>query len=169
MPANGQQYWANMLQPLATNDSYIMSFCTGQDEMGNPVQVPTKSATAAIYDLFCGFNKNETTGLFVWDYFGVSGASGNSYLPAGGSNSFFNPQFSSLYGWRSNSNANYHAMQANLRHAMKHGVQFDFTYTFSKSIDIVSDATLLRAWGGLGGQMINAWTPTAMRAGSDYS
>lgn len=169
VPSNVQQYWANMLQPLSSGDQYLMSSCTGTDpNTGNPVVVPTSSPVAAIYDLFCGFNLNETTGLFVWDYFGVSGALGNSYLPAGGSNSFFNSQFSSLYAWRSNSNANYHAMQVNFRHPMSHGVQFDFNYTFSKSIDIFSDATRVGAWGGLGGQMINAWTPNALRAVSDY-
>jgi hypothetical protein len=116
----------------------------------------------AAYDLFSCFSVNETTALFVLDYFDTPGAMNT------GSNTFFNPQFSSLYAWRSNSNANYHAMQVNFRHPMTHGVQFDFNYTFSKSIDIFSDATRVGAWGGLGGQMINAWTPNAMRAVSDY-
>jgi hypothetical protein len=51
---------------------------------------------------------------------------------------------------------------------MSHGVQFDFNYTFSKSIDISSDATRIGAWGGLGGQIINSWNPNAMRGVSDY-
>jgi hypothetical protein len=159
VPANVTQYWADMLQPLQSGDMYATGACGA-----NPTNIPV----VAIYDLFCGFNLNETTGLFVWDYFGVSGTSGNSYLPVGGSNSFFNSQFSSLYGWRSNSNANYHAMQVNLRHPLSHGVQFDFNYTFSKSIDLFSDATRVGAWGGLGGQMINAWQPNALRGVSDY-
>src|SRR2546429_4519163 len=62
-------------------------------------------------------------------------ASGTQYFPKDGPNSFFNPQYSSLYAWRSASNGNYHAMQVNLRHRMEHGVQFDFNYTFSKSIE----------------------------------
>lgn len=168
LPANVQKYWADMIQPLAAHDSYVMSSCTGVDSAGKAIQIPTQSAAAAVYDLFCGFNLNETSGLFGLDYFGLSGASGNSYLPIGGANSYFNPQFSSLYAWRSNTNANYHAMQVNLRHGMSHGVQFDFNYTFSKSIDIFSDATRVGAWGGLSGQIINAWTPNAMRAVSDY-
>lgn len=159
VPAAVQQYWTDMIQPLASGDSYALGSC-GPGTTSNPM--------VAVYDLFCGFNLNETTGLFVLDYFGLSGASGNSYFPIGGANSYFNPQFSSLYAWRSNSNANYHAMQVNLRHGMSHGVQFDFNYTFSKSTDIFSDATRVGAWGGLGGQIINAWTPNAMRAVSDY-
>jgi len=159
VPANVAQYWANMLQPLAPGDSYATGACGS-----NPTTVPV----VAIYDLFCGFSLNETTGLFVLDYFGVSGTSGNSYVPSTGTNSFFNPQYSSLYAWRSNTNASYNALQVNFRHPMSHGVQFDFNYTFSKSIDISSDATRIGAWGGLGGQIINSWDPGAMRGVSDY-
>jgi hypothetical protein len=32
----------------------------------------------------------------------------------------------------------------------------------------MSDAERVGAWGGLGGQIINSWDPTAMRAVSDY-
>ena len=169
VPANVAQYWADMLQALQPGDSYATGACGS-----NPTNVPV----VAIYDLFCGFSLNETTGLFVLDYFGVSGTTQcgkapnqfacNSYVPSTGTNSFFNPQYSSLYGWRSNTNANYHALQVNLRHPMSHGLQFDFNYTFSKSIDISSDATRIGAWGGLGGQIINSWDPNAMRAVSDY-
>jgi len=195
VPANVQQYWKDMIQPLEGSNAgngglggaYQLSNCTGVDSQGNANILGTSSPTVAIYDLFCGFNLNETTGLFVLDYFGISDFNNvpncgvpvtpptppnppcnPSYLPAGGSNSFFNPQFSSLYGWRSNSNADYHAMQVSFRHPMSRGLQFDFNYTFSKSIDLFSDATRVGAWGGLGGQMINAWTPNAMRAVSDY-
>jgi hypothetical protein len=59
-------------------------------------------------------------------------------------------------------------MQVNLRHRMEHGVQFDFNYTFSKSIDLASDAERIGAWGGLGGQIINSWSPKQLRAVSDY-
>jgi len=169
VPANVAQYWADMLKPLQPGDSYATGACGTN---------PTTSAVVAIYDLFCGFNLNETTGLFVLDYFGVSGTqqcgtapnnfSCNSYVPSTGTNSFFNSQYSSLYAWRSNANANYHALQVNLQHKMQHGVQFDFNYTFSKSIDISSDATRIGAWSGLGGQVINSWDPNAMRAVSDF-
>ena len=159
VPAKVAQYWADVLSPLAPGDQYATGAC------GNN---PTTSAVVAIYDLYCGFNLNETTGLFVLDYFGVSGTSGNSYVPSTGTNTFFDPQYSSLYAWRSNANANYHAMQVNLQHAMRHGVQFDFNYTFSKSIDISSDAARIGAWSGLGGQVINSWDPNAMRAVSDF-
>ena len=37
-------------------------------------------------------------------------------------------------------NSSYHAGQITLRHPMSHGLQFDFSYTLSKSIDMGSDA-----------------------------
>jgi len=184
VPANVVQYWKDMLQPLegpnagngGAGGAYAIGNCTTKN---GPTS--TTIPVVAIYDLFCGGNLNETTPLFVLDYFGVSdannvsncGTTGGpacnpSYLPSTGGNTFFNPQYSSLYAWRANSNANYHAMQVNLQHRMQHGLQFDFNYTFSKSIDISSDATRIGAWSGLGGQVINSWDPNAMRAVSDF-
>src|SRR4029077_7997328 len=92
----------------------------------------------------------------------------NFYSPSAGLNSFFNKQYSSLYAWRSASNANYHAMQVSLRKRMSHGVQFDLNYTFSKSIDLASDAERISWVSGLGGQIITSWSPKQLRAVSDY-
>jgi len=44
----------------------------------------------------------------------------------------------------------------------------DFNYTYSKSIDLSSDAERIVPWGGLGGQVINSWDPNALRAVSDF-
>jgi hypothetical protein len=65
-------------------------------------------------------------------------------------------------------NANYNAMEVTVRHKMTHGVQFDFNYTYGKSIDIASDAERVGAWGGLGGAIINSFDPSAGRADSDF-
>ena len=46
-------------------------------------------------------------------------------------------------------------------------MQFDLNYTFSKSIDLASDAERVGTIGGLGGQIINAWDPYQFRAPSD--
>jgi len=152
-------YWQNMTQPLQPGGAYSL-FCSGGS---------TASALQANYDLFSCFSQNETTALFVLDLFGISDANlATSYFPSGGMNSYFNPQYSSLYAWRSAANSNYHAMQVNLRHKMSHGVQFDLNYTFSKSIDLASDAERIGPWGGLGGQIINSWSPNQLRAVSDY-
>ena len=57
----------------------------------------------------------------------------------GKSGRFYNPQFNSLFSWVSNGTSNYNAGQVVLRHAMSHGLQMDFSYTFSKSMDLGSD------------------------------
>jgi len=51
---------------------------------------------------------------------------------------------------------------------MSHGIQFDLNYTYSKSIDLSSDASRIGAEGGLGGQVINPWSPKGLRAVSDF-
>jgi hypothetical protein len=159
VPANVAQYWADVMQPLAAGDSFKTGSC-GKNNTTVPV--------VAIYDLFCGNSLNETTGLLVLDYYGLSGASGNSYLPAGGQYTFYNPQYATLYVWKSMGTANYNAMQANLKHKMSHGVQFDFSYTFSKSIDLSSDAERVGTINGTGAQVQNAWNPYQFRAVSDF-
>lgn len=183
LPANVVQFWTDMISPLQPGGAYAIGAnkknrigggCYDTSDPTPPMS--TTNPVLAAFDLFCSGNLNETTPLFNFDFFGFGdanfvdskGFSTVFYSPTPGYNTFFNPQFSSLYAWRSNSNANYHAMQINLRHGMSHGVQFDFNYTFSKSIDIFSDATRVGAWGGLGGQMINSWDPNALRGVSDY-
>jgi hypothetical protein len=165
-------YWQNMIAPLQPGDAYTLA-CSGGSTL-DPVQ--------AMYDLFgCGGGPvngygDETTPLANLDYWGsdfsgnagILGTSGNYYPSVLGPNAFFNKQFHSLYAWRSIGNANYHAMQVNLRKRMSQGVQFDMNYTFSKSIDISSDAERIDAYSGLGGQVINSWDPNALRAVSDF-
>jgi len=165
-------YWQNMVAPLKAGDQYSLA-CSGGF---------TTDVTQAMYDLFaCGGGPvfgfgDETTPLAQLDYWGsdfsgnagILGQSGTYYPSIFGPNAYFNSQFHSLYTWRSVGNANYHAMQISLRKKMTHGVQFDFNYTFSKSIDISSDAERIDAYSGLGGQIINSWSPNALRAVSDY-
>src|SRR5207302_1668591 len=57
-----------------------------------------------------------------------------------------------------------------LRHATSHGLSLDFNYTFSKSIDIGSNAERISLFEGfgLGSQIINSWQPNALRAVSDF-
>jgi hypothetical protein len=130
----------------------------------------------AAYDLFCGFSKNETTAIQGIDQgFGFRDFSNfdpnnarHPYYPVQGPYTFLSPQFAALYSWRTMSSAQYHAMQVNVRKHMSHGVQFDFNYTFSKSLDISSDANRINAEGGLGGNIIDAWKPNLLRAVSDF-
>ncbi|MDR3677844.1 MAG: hypothetical protein P4N24_20355, partial [Acidobacteriota bacterium] len=88
---------------------------------------------------------------------------------------FFMPQFSSLWGWRTSGNSSYNALNITLRHAFSAGVQFDVNYTFSKSIDVGSNAERINVFdtngnnvGGFSSQVINAWQPNQLRALSDF-
>ncbi len=56
-----------------------------------------------------------------------------------------------------------------LRHK-GHGLDFDFNYTYSKSIDVGSNAERINEFEGFGfaSQIINAWAPKQLRAVSDF-
>ena len=85
-----------------------------------------------------------------------------------GPNAFYNPQYASLYAWRSLGNSSYNGLQVAVRKRFAHGVQFDLNYTFSKSLDLASDAERIAAWGGLSGSIINSWDYKALRGLSDF-
>jgi hypothetical protein len=95
------------------------------------------------------------------------------YFTSGGQFSYYAPQFSSLYAWRSIAWSNYNALQATLRHKMAHGFQFDLNYTFSKAIDISSHAERIGAASigsllGLNNNIINAWNPNAQKGVASF-
>jgi hypothetical protein len=176
------QYWADVIQPLQPGGMYIMRKCTGTDSAGNPIVLGTTSAAQAVYDRNCPFvgTVGETTTIQVLDQNGIQDLNNSNivYKGIGASEpnaatqtdyTFLSPQFASLYAWRSNSNSSYHAMQINLRKSFSQGVQLDFNYTFSKSIDLASDAQRIQGTtGGLSGQVINVWDPTQHRGVSDF-
>ena len=156
-------YWGNVIQQLPPGGAYSL-FCSGGS---------TTSALQAAYDLFSCYSTNETTALSVLDGntspYGIPDANNsNLYNAATGPFTFFNPQYSSLYAWRNIGNTSYNALQLTVRHRMLHGFQFDANYTYSKSMDLASDATRITWVGGLGGQITNAWDPSQNRAVSDY-
>ena len=165
-------YWTDMLQTLQAGGANRIKRCTGGVTTGttDPVQ--------AAYDLFCGFNANETTAIQILDQSGIPdfNNAGVSYHGNCGQdpsatiqNCFVNPQYASLYAWRSVGTASYHALQVNLRKRMTHGVQFDLNYTFSKAIDLESDAERVDLLGaGSLGLVINAWRPKQLRGVSDF-
>jgi Carboxypeptidase regulatory-like domain len=179
LPANVVAYWQKMMQPLQPGGSYALGSSGG---CGNGPGATTNPVLAA-FDLFCGGNLNETTPLLIWDYSGIPDGNNNAqcgnpgfpscvnYFPSPGGGqpySFYNPQYATLYMWRSMGNSNYNAMQIDLKHNMAHGVQFGFTYTLSKSIDLSSDAERVGTIGGTGAQIQNAWSPYQFRAVSDF-
>jgi hypothetical protein len=130
----------------------------------------TYTPTQAMYDMFSCFAGNETTALFLAD---LNCLPACAQLPGQTSMqpfAFFDDQFSSLYAWRSIGNSAYNGLQLTLRKAMSSGLQFDFNYTFSKSIDIGSNAERINEFAGFGfaSQVINSWSPGQLRAVSDF-
>lgn len=88
--------------------------------------------------------------------------------PAGGLPfQFYSPQFSALYAFSNVGTSSYNAGEFTLRSKPRHGVQFDFNYVFSKSLDIGSDAERQPIYGGLSA-VINTWAPYQLRGPSDF-
>ncbi len=183
------QYWTNMLQAPINGGAYAL----GVQNVGCSPNAPsTTDPVLAIFDLFCGNAGVETTALQALDgpfpdsgfgNGGIPDATGDAscgqpghplcqYYVKGGPYALYNPQYVSLFAMRSIGFSKYHALQASLRHRMSHGFQFDFNYTYSKSIDLCSDAERLGNGGYLnfsgGCQIFNAWSPNLFRAVSDF-
>jgi len=131
------------------------------------------TATQAVYQLYfgntpgpeAGFRGNESSALFVLDT--VPGVS-----PANEQFRFFDPQYSSLYVWSSMGTSSYNGLQLALHQQQTHGMQFDAYYTFSKSLDLGSDAEragpTATTNGGYFSQIINVYNPRGNRGPSDY-
>jgi hypothetical protein len=183
LPAAVQQYWTDVMQPLegpnpgngGLGGAYSIGSCGSAKSTTNPV--------VAAFDLFCSGSLNETTPLFIWDLFGISDANNVSncgkpaapacnpaYFPKNGRFSFFQSQFASLYAWSSIGRSNYNSGQFSLRHQVTHGLTWNFNYTYSKAIDIGSNAERISLFEGFGfgSQVINAFQPGQLRGPSDY-
>ena len=141
-------YWENMFPGVAQNGasatqniySYIF-----QSERGNEVVVPF------LLDLICYVP-------------GLANPCGNQ------TQRFWPSQYSSLYAWTSNGTSNYNAGQFMLRHALSHGLQMDFSYTYSKSLDLGSDAERNSSSGAYNtfSEIIDPWNPQKNYGPSDF-
>jgi len=173
-------YWENFYPAAAgSSATQVGAECQNQGSSCNnfPGQVlpANVSATQAIYDLFAFYSGNETTALEYADVPGLVSATG-CYPACASINgaqtpfTFYSPQYSSLYGWNSIGNSAYNAGQFSLRRRMANGLQFDLNYTYSKSIDIGSNAERINHFQGSGfaSQVLNSWQPNQLRAPSDF-
>jgi hypothetical protein len=162
-------YWENIFPNAAGPASTQIFGCAAG------TAPTTVTATQAMYDLYSCFLHNETTALFLADLPDLVNP-GTCFPACATLNGvtapfqFFDDQYSSLYAWRSVGNSNYHSGQLSLRHAMSRGLQFDVNYTFSKSIDVGSNAERINQFegGGFASQIINSWSPNQLRAVSDF-
>jgi hypothetical protein len=180
VPKSVQQYWADITQPAGPGGAYAMGLSpyNFNGTCVNPNQPnalnSTTNPTVLAFDLLCANSLNESLSIYEMDTSGVPNANNPAqsyfYTLGGytGPNVFYSPQYSSLYALRTVTNANYNALEVTLQHKMVHGVQFDFNYTYGKSIDVASDAERVGEWGGLGGAIINSFQPFADRAASDF-
>ena len=184
------QYWVDMLPTLRTGARAYADQLLPTGPVSFPASNPTDSLLRAVFDLY--YNPalsvvgDEIVGLADIDAYGGLGddiGSGSYYFnnfngPVGlngGAGQFLNDQAFSMYAWSSIGSSNYHALQASLRKQFSHGVQFDFNYTFSKSIDITSAASRVgfsvygyQNIGLVGTRLANAFSPNLARAVSDF-
>ncbi len=141
--------------------AYWTDMFTGAGPYGLCGGGTTSSMLQSIYQEFNCNLYNETSALYDFDVLGKRGIK-----PVGGLNSFYNGQYSSWWAWRTIGMSNYNGLQAGLHKDMSKGVLFGFNYTYSKSLDISSEAE--RGGHALFDSIINPWSPNQMYAPSDY-
>jgi len=97
------------------------------------------------------------------------GIGGGPFIPA---NVGLDPQFGSQLYFGNKSYSNYNGLLTSLHKKASHGLQFDFNYTYSHSIDnsstIANNATGTNATGGYGGFLCDAIQLSSCRANSDF-
>jgi len=171
-------YWENIFPTAAGPTASQGSGCApGSLDSGGNFVLSNYTATQAMYDSYACNVGNETTALFLADVpLGFSNPGGCfpacATLNGNQTNgyAFFDAQWSSLYAWRSIGNSVYNGLQVSLRKRMAAGLTFDVNYTYSKSIDVGSNAERINEFegGGFASQIINAWSPKQLRSVSDF-
>jgi hypothetical protein len=162
-PASGQTYFqAATLMQQQVNAGVPTSKIAKQPFFENfypGYATGSLNATQSIYDQFYLSEPDATSVLLDID--------GPGCDPCGkyGAYQQWNSQYSSLAVLRSRGSGSYHGLQLTARKRFSKGLQFDFNYTFSKSIDLSSNR---ESDGITSGQIINPWNTRQMRAVSDY-
>jgi hypothetical protein len=124
------------------------------------VDGPNETATDAIYNDEWApqrYSYGETGALYDIDFACYYGCPNGTL--------FWNQQFSSLIALSSIGMSYYNAAQLTVRHPAKHGLTMDLSYTFSKSIDMGSDAERSATSYGA---IQNVWNPSLSRGVSDF-
>jgi hypothetical protein len=173
-------FWENLFPsfgPSGINGGFLPCDLFGADPSFNG----GFSATQVAYDWINCIHPDTTVFPWLVDTFGfpgyVRGGPGATDIDGDGIPdapfAMFDDQFATLTAWSSIGRSEYHAFQLMLRKRMSHGIQFDFNYTLSKSLDHAS--TPERApiafgffTGGYTGSTINAWQPDLEYSFSDF-
>lgn len=123
-----------------------------------------RTATQSVYEVVQLYSPDPTSALYALD---IECEPTCSRL---GAYTFFTPQYSYLQAARNISRTDYHSMQVTMRKRFTSGYQFDFNYTWSKTMDMTS------IWGGRGAGaegystwiVTNPWDRNSQRAVADY-
>ena len=185
--ANAGTYWEDMFPAQAqfgqtgvpSSQLAAVALAPGCNTvpLGSVAGKANVTVTQAMYDSYACNLHNETLPLIFADVPGELGLGSAMCFPLCASVNgqvtpylFFNPQFTSLYAWRNAGTASYHALQVILRRGMTHGLQWDFNYTYSKSLDIGSSAERINSYDAYyqADQIINSWSPAQLRGVSDF-
>jgi len=140
----------------------------GVDEgtQGNGIDYGPLSATGNAYVQYLLNVYNETQALNNLDEPNNGLGAGTLYPGF----RFFNSQYSSLYDYRSIGQSYYNGMQVIFHHRASHGLQVDFNYTYSRTIDWTSQAERVPTSGRDNyAQIINTWQPNQLRGRSDFN
>jgi hypothetical protein len=167
-------YFENLF-PQTAGSAALVSLQNNSTACAPGTSPANPSATQNMYQLFsCNGGVDMTTELLQPDWYCVPACPTVNGVTK--PFEFWAPQFSSLYVWSTMGNSSYNALQASLRRKMSGGLQFDFNYTYSKSIDLGSDAERVNqyeggsgvAGGGFASYIMNTWSPNQNRAVSDF-
>lgn len=139
------------------------------------VDYPGESATQAIFNNAWApqrYTNGETLALAILDVFGIFPGSPGTATGASQS-TFWTDQFSSLYADATIGTSSYNALQFTLRHPPMHGLTLDFSYTFSKSLDLGSEAERASQEGNVDDAYTNfaiqnTWNPKLNKGVSDF-
>jgi hypothetical protein len=161
---NPLPYWQDIFPTAAGAAANQLTGCGAPGESA----LTAVTATQAMYDsYFCNLH-NETVSLQLADVSCFPGCATINGVTQ--PYQFFSGQFATVYAWRSIGNSSYNGAQFSLQHRMTNGLQMDFNYTLSKSIDVSSNAerTNFNGYFSYISQVINAWAPKQQRGLSDF-
>jgi carboxypeptidase family protein len=164
-------YWQNLFPSAAgVNGSSCGDGVTpGQGGAPGNGSLANPTSTQSMYELFfCNWGASTigaTNFINVFDSSCVPACANINGVDT--PYAFYNKEFSALYAWSSIGSSAYNAGQFTLRSQPHHGLQFDFNYVLSKSLDIGSDAERVPTYGGLSA-IINTWAPKQLRGPSDF-
>ncbi|MGI4830879.1 MAG: carboxypeptidase regulatory-like domain-containing protein [Janthinobacterium lividum] len=158
-------YFEHVFSFMANNPNVAVYDSKGNQIYSGAGHSATQNAYTAEWAPY-RYNLGATTSLADIDFFCAYGC------PGGYQSKFWQDQFSSLYALSTIGMSYYNALQVSLRHPVSHGLQFDFNYTFSKSIDMGSDAERTSEFSNgvayASSNILNTWKPYLNRAVSDF-